>query len=101
MTPNGPRDLVVGDDYYILASSLAELPKLVLKHDEAFVVANQHGDLPRLPPSAISCGRAWARSSNRSSIARAGMPRNHPRRRGGGRPEGYSSRAYCRVGASA
>ena len=53
MTPNSPRDLVVGDDYYILASSLAELPKLVLKHDEAFVVANQHGDLPRLPPSEL------------------------------------------------
>ena len=53
MTPNSPRDLLVGDDYYILASSLAELPKLVLKHDEAFVVANQHGDLPRLPPSEL------------------------------------------------
>jgi glycogen debranching enzyme len=53
VTPKGPRDLVVGDDYYILASSLTELPKLVLKHDEAFLVANQHGDLPRLPASEL------------------------------------------------
>jgi glycogen debranching enzyme len=53
VTPKSPRDLQIGDDYYILASSLAELPKLVLKHDEAFLVADQHGDLPRVPPSEL------------------------------------------------
>ena len=53
MRPKKPRDLKIGDDYYILASSLAELPKLVLKHDEAFLVADQHGDLPRVPPSEL------------------------------------------------
>ena len=42
-------DLRVGDRYYILASSIAaDLPKLVLKHDEAFVVADRRGDLPAL-----------------------------------------------------
>ena len=53
MSPPGPRDLLIGDDYYILASTLADLPKLVLKHDEAFLVADLHGDLRRLPPSEL------------------------------------------------
>jgi len=45
-------DLVVGDRYYILASSVAaDLPKLVLKHDEAFLVADRRGDFPALPGS--------------------------------------------------
>ena len=41
--------VLVGEQYYILASELAALPKLVLKHDEAFLVANRRGDLPNLP----------------------------------------------------
>jgi glycogen debranching enzyme len=49
VTSRVPRDLLVGDDYYILASSIGAERKLVLKHDEAFVVADQHGDLPNLP----------------------------------------------------
>jgi glycogen debranching enzyme len=54
VTANVPRDLLIGDDYYILASSVAaDLPKLVLKHDEAFVVADRHGDLPNLPRSEL------------------------------------------------
>jgi glycogen debranching enzyme len=49
-----PPDLLIGDDYYILASSVgADLPKLVLKHDEAFLVADRHGDLPNLPRSEL------------------------------------------------
>jgi glycogen debranching enzyme len=48
-TPEPRDDLVVGDQYYILASSVAaDLPKLVLKHDEAFLVADRRGDLPAL-----------------------------------------------------
>jgi glycogen debranching enzyme len=44
----------IGDDYYILASSVAaDLPRLVLKHDDAFVVADHHGDLPNLPGSEL------------------------------------------------
>ncbi|HEX6209584.1 MAG TPA: glycogen debranching N-terminal domain-containing protein [Methylomirabilota bacterium] len=47
-TPHG--DVLVGEQYYILASEVAaDLPKLVLKHDEAFLVANRRGDLPNLP----------------------------------------------------
>jgi glycogen debranching enzyme len=43
-----------GDDYYILASSVAaDLPKLVLKHDDAFMVADLHGDLPDLPGTEL------------------------------------------------
>ena len=46
--PHG--DVLVGEQYYILASEVAaDLPKLVLKHDEAFLVANRRGDLPNLP----------------------------------------------------
>src|SRR6267142_4674852 len=47
-----PGDVIVGEQYYILASELAaDLPKLVLKHDEAFVVANRRGDLPNMADS--------------------------------------------------
>jgi glycogen debranching enzyme len=47
-----PGDVVVGEHYYILASEVAsDLPKLVLKHDEAFVVANRRGDLPNVADS--------------------------------------------------
>ena len=43
-------EVLVGEQYYILASEVAaDLPKLVLKHDEAFLVANRRGDLPNLP----------------------------------------------------
>jgi glycogen debranching enzyme len=43
-------DVLVGEQYYILASEVAaDLPKLVLKHDEAFLVTNRRGDLPNLP----------------------------------------------------
>ena len=48
-----PGDLIaVGDQYYILASTFtADLPKLVLKHDEAFFVADRRGDFPDVPDS--------------------------------------------------
>jgi hypothetical protein len=51
MTDQRPRDdLVIGEHYYILASSVAaDLPKLVLKHDSAFLVADRRGDLPNIP----------------------------------------------------
>jgi glycogen debranching enzyme len=51
MTDERPRDdLIIGEHYYILASSLAaDLPKLVLKHDTAFLVADRRGDLPNIP----------------------------------------------------
>jgi glycogen debranching enzyme len=51
LTPEPPHgDVLVGEQYYILASEVAaDLPKLVLKHDEAFLVANRRGDLPNLP----------------------------------------------------
>jgi glycogen debranching enzyme len=43
------EDLLVGDRYYILASSVAaDLPKLVLKHDDGFIVADRRGDFPAL-----------------------------------------------------
>ena len=50
-----PGDVIVGEQYYILASEVAaDLPKLVLKHDEAFVVANRRGDLPGLAGSGLT-----------------------------------------------
>ena len=49
-TGEADDDLLVGDRYYILASSVAaDLPKLVLKHDEAFLVADRRGDFPAVP----------------------------------------------------
>ena len=50
MTDERPRDdLIIGEHYYILASSVAaDLPKLVLKHDTAFLVADRRGDLPNI-----------------------------------------------------
>lgn len=45
-------DLLVGDRYYVLASSVAsDLPRLVLKCDGAFLVADRRGDFPALPGS--------------------------------------------------
>jgi glycogen debranching enzyme len=42
-------EVVIGDRYYILASSVAaDLPRLVLKHDESFLVADSRGDFPGL-----------------------------------------------------
>ena len=48
MSDERPRDdLIIGEHYYILASSVAaDLPKLVLKHDTAFLVADRRGDFP-------------------------------------------------------
>jgi glycogen debranching enzyme len=55
MRAPGPDDLVLGDRYYILASSIAaDLPKVVLKHDDAFLVADRRGDFPVLP--GTECG---------------------------------------------
>jgi glycogen debranching enzyme len=51
MTDRLPRDdVLIGEHYYILASSVAaDLPKLVLKHDDAFMVADRRGDFPNVP----------------------------------------------------
>ncbi len=51
MTDERARDdLIIGEHYYILASSVAaDLPKLVLKHDTAFLVADRRGDFPNIP----------------------------------------------------
>src|SRR5262249_48681902 len=45
---------IVDDEYSIRASSeVADIPKLVLKHDDAFLVANQLGDVPGIPDGAF------------------------------------------------
>jgi len=53
MTGPNPGDAIsVGDHYYILASTFtADLPKLVLQHDDAFFVADRRGDFPAVPHS--------------------------------------------------
>jgi len=49
---DGGDEVLVGDRYYILASSVAaDLPKLVLKHADGFIVADRRGDFPGLPGS--------------------------------------------------
>jgi glycogen debranching enzyme len=51
MTERLPSDdVLIGEHYYILASSVAaDLPKLVLKHDDGFLVADRRGDFPNVP----------------------------------------------------
>jgi len=50
--PHPGDSISVGDHYYILASTFtADLPKLVLKHDEAFFVSDRRGDFPAVPDS--------------------------------------------------
>ena len=50
--PHPGDSISVGDHYYILASTFtADLPKLVLKHDEAFFVSDRRGDFPTVPDS--------------------------------------------------
>ena len=50
--PHPGDSISVGDHYYILASAFtADLPKLVLKHDEAFFVSDRRGDFPAVPDS--------------------------------------------------
>jgi glycogen debranching enzyme len=45
--PAARGDVTSGDHYYILAPSrAADRPKLVLKHQDAFLVADQRGDFP-------------------------------------------------------
>ncbi len=40
------------DPYYIRSSATnADIPHLVVKSDDAFVVADDHGDFPELPES--------------------------------------------------
>src|SRR5712692_1485207 len=51
MTP-GTNELAIRDRYYIRASSLAaNIPRLVLKKDEAFLIADRRGDCPDVPES--------------------------------------------------
>jgi len=48
------EERAAGDPYYIQASSVAaDRPKLVLKHNEAFLVADSRGDFPDIPESAF------------------------------------------------
>src|SRR5499433_2056170 len=50
--PHPGNSISNGDHYYILASTFtADLPKLVLQHDDAFFVADRRGDFPAVPPS--------------------------------------------------
>src|SRR5215510_6926315 len=57
-----------GDPYYIQASSVAaDRPKLVLKHNETFLVADSRGDFPDMRASSASTWTApgswvWSRS---------------------------------------
>jgi len=52
MTDRPSGDVIVGEHYYILASDVAtDVPKLVLQHDDAFLVTDRRGDLPQLPRS--------------------------------------------------
>src|SRR5262249_7350096 len=47
MTVPARGEVVIDDRYYILASSVAaDLPKLVLKHDDSFLVSDARGDFP-------------------------------------------------------
>ncbi len=52
MTSDPADELSARDPYYIRAAGpTAGAPRLVLKHNEAFLVADRHGDFPDLPDS--------------------------------------------------
>jgi len=65
MTDRLPSDdVLIGEHYYILASSVAaDLPKLVLKHDDAFLVATGAATFQTFPASSASTSptRAFSR----------------------------------------
>jgi hypothetical protein len=74
-TPHG--DVIIGEHYYILASEAAAgLPKLVLKHDEAFLVANRRGDLPAQPDSEFGFYVDGCPSSKRRPTRSGAHPRS-------------------------
>jgi glycogen debranching enzyme len=54
MTEENPSALGTGEQYAILAASLAaDMPKLVLKHGEGFFVADRRGDFLAIPASEL------------------------------------------------
>jgi glycogen debranching enzyme len=63
------------DPYYIQATSLAAArPKLVLKHNEAFLVADSRGDLPDLPESEFGFYLGGTRFLGRLELVMHGHP---------------------------
>jgi glycogen debranching enzyme len=69
MTLPARGELVIDDRYYILASSVAaDLPKLVLKHDDAFLVADSRGDFPGLRDSEFGFYAAGTRFLRRLEL---------------------------------
>jgi glycogen debranching enzyme len=64
-----------GDLYYILApSATADRPKLVLKHQEAFFVADQKGDFPGIPDSEFGLYVAGTRCLRTLELRLDGQP---------------------------
>ena len=72
---------IVGEQYYILASEVAALPKLVLKHDDAFLVADRRGDLPNLPQSEFGFYVDGTRFLHRLQTAAARLRADRAQRR--------------------
>jgi glycogen debranching enzyme len=63
------------DPYYIQASSLAaDRPKLVLKHNDAFLVADTRGDCPDLPESEFGFYVDGTRFLGRLELVMHGQP---------------------------
>lgn len=71
-----PDDQRPADDpYYIQASSLAaDRPKLVLKHNDAFLVADSRGDCPDLPESEFGFYVEGTRFLGRLDLVMHGQP---------------------------
>ena len=64
-----------GDPYYIQASSVAaDRPKLVLKHNEAFLVADSRGDFPDIPESEFGFYVDGTRFLGRLELVMHGHP---------------------------
>ena len=72
--------VLVGEQYYILASEVAALPKLVLKHDDAFLVTDRRGDLPNLPQSEFGFYVDGTRFLHRLELRLHGLRPHRPQR---------------------
>ena len=75
MDPIRDDERPLDDPFYIKASSLAaDRPKLVLKHNDAFLVADSRGDCPHLPESEFGFYVDGTRFLARVELVMHGQP---------------------------
>jgi hypothetical protein len=94
MSDGAAASLVIDSEYSIRASSeVADIPKLVLKHDDAFLVADRLGDVPAFPdgvrvlcPPAFSSGSSCISTDSGRCCRRYSVSHREIQASGRGRP---------------